>query len=147
MFERLKSFFHHRAAPAKPLHELDAAHAMGALLVKVAMADHTYLFEEVEQIDRILAEAYNLKPLQAAKMRAECERLAFEMPGIEAMAARIRDGVDYEHRRAAVAAMWKLAEIDGISDADETALVELIEDHLGLERADSEEARANAALP
>ena len=80
-------------------------------------------------------------------MRAECERLAFEMPGIEEMAARIRDGVDYEHRRAAVAAMWKLAEIDGISDADETALVELIEDHLGLERADSEEARASAVLP
>ena len=35
MFERLKSFFHRAAPPPAPLPELDAAHALGALLVKV----------------------------------------------------------------------------------------------------------------
>ena len=70
MFERLKSFFHRVAPPPAPLPELDAAHALGALLVKVALVDDAYLFEEVEEIDHILAEAYGLKPLAAARMRA-----------------------------------------------------------------------------
>ncbi|MCR8549861.1 TerB family tellurite resistance protein [Salipiger sp. P9] len=147
MFERLKAFFHLGEIPETPLPEMDAAHALGALLVKVAIADNAYLFEEVEQIDRILAEAYDLKPLAAAKMRAGCEKLAFETPGIEEMAARIREGVDYEHRRAAVEAMWKVVVADGISDNRETEIVNLIEGHLGLERADSEAARVAASIP
>ncbi|MGR3376834.1 tellurite resistance TerB family protein [Salipiger abyssi] len=147
MFERLKAFFHKSAPAPRPLPEMDAAHAMGALLVKVAMADNAYLFEEVEQIDRILAEGFGLKPLAAAKMRAECERLAFESPGIEDMAERIREGVDYAHRRAAAEALWKVARADGIGDEVETALVTLIEERLGLNRADSEAAQAAAAIP
>ncbi|APX21582.1 MAG: hypothetical protein CML50_23630 [Rhodobacteraceae bacterium] len=147
MFERLKSFFHRAAPPPAPLPELDAAHALGALLVKVALVDDAYLFEEVEEIDHILAEAYGLKPLAAARMRAECERLAFETPGIEEMARRIREGVDYEHRRAAAEALWAVALSDGLSSTRETELVELIEQQLGLESDDSEAARAAAVIP
>ncbi|MBN9889425.1 TerB family tellurite resistance protein [Salipiger abyssi] len=147
MFERLKAFFHRPAPAPRPLPEMDAAHALGALLVKVAVADRAYLFEEIEQIDRILAEAFDLKPLAAARMRAECERLAFETPGIEEMAERIRDGVDYAHRRAAAEALWKVARADGIGDDVEAALVTLIEERLGLDRADSEAAQAAATIP
>lgn len=147
MFERLKTFFHRPAPAQRPLPELDAAHALGALLVKVAMADRAYLFEEIKQIDRILAEAFDLKPLAAAKMRADCERLAFESPGIEEMAERIREGVDYAHRRAAAEALWKVARADGVGDELETALVELIEARLGLKRSDSQAAQAAAAIP
>ena len=147
MFERIRTFFHRGQPPRTPLPEMDAAHAMGALLVKVAIADHTYLFEEVEQIDRILAEAYGLKPLAAARMRAGCEKLAFETPGFEEMAARIREGVDYEHRRAAVEALWKVALADGIENERESDLVDLIEVHLGLEREDSEAARDAPVIP
>ena len=106
MFERLKKFFTHPAPPPKPLPEPDARLALGTLLVRVAMADGAYLFEEVEEIDRILARAYGLKPLAAAKMRADCERLALHIEDDTDMAARIRDAVEYEHRLEKVQALW-----------------------------------------
>ncbi|GGG62484.1 hypothetical protein GCM10011415_05980 [Salipiger pallidus] len=145
MFERLKQFFHAKQAPATPLPELDAAHALGALLVEVAIVDSAYLFEEIEQIDRILAAAYGLKPLAAAKMRAECERLAFATPSIETMAERIRDGVDYEHRLLAVEALWRVVLADGLSDEREDELLELIEGHLGVSPEDADAAADRAA--
>lgn len=144
MLERLKTFFHLGAPPKAKLPELDARHALGALMVRVAIADHAYLFEEVAEIDRILIEAYGLKPLAAAKMRAECEQIAFAAPGIDEMAALIRASVDYDHRRGTVEALWKVVLSDGITDQREQELVDLIEEKLGLDRDHSEEARAAA---
>lgn len=147
MFERLKRFFHRDNPAGTPLPELDARHALGALLVRMAMIDKAYLFEEVAEIDRILEAAYGLKPLEAAKMRAECERIALEAPDLDRMATLIRDSVDYEHRLETVRALWLVALADGLTDEREAALAELIEDRLGLTREDSEEARAGASIP
>ncbi|MBS0123227.1 TerB family tellurite resistance protein [Thetidibacter halocola] len=147
MFERLKRFFTHPAPPQRPLPEPDARHALGTLLVRVALADGAYLFEEVEQIDRILARAYRLKPLEAAKMRAECERLALHIDDDTEMARRIREAVDYDHRLEKVRALWAVVMADGVSDEKEEALVALVEDTLGVARPDSEAARAAASIP
>ncbi|MBU2961781.1 TerB family tellurite resistance protein [Citreicella sp. C3M06] len=132
MFERLKAMLHLGEAPGTPLPALDYSHALGALLVKVAMADHAYLFEEIEQIDRILAEACGLDPVRAARMRATCEKLALHGPDIETMAEHIRGAVPLAQRRAAAEALWKVVHADGVTGTHESALVALIEEHLGL---------------
>lgn len=147
MLERLTQLFHRKTPEDQPLPEPDARLALGTLLVRVAMADHAYLFEEVEQIDRILAEAYDLSPLEAAKMRATCEKLAFAMDDDSEMAALVRDSVSYEHRLEKVEALWKVVMANGITDDRETALVDLVEEVLGVARPDSEAARASAVIP
>ncbi|MFW2542124.1 TerB family tellurite resistance protein [Primorskyibacter sp. 2E107] len=147
ILDRLKKFFTQEAPPQKPLPEPDARLALGTLLVRVAMADGVYLFEEVEEIDLILSQAYNLKPLDAAKMRATCEQLALHIKDDRAMAMRIRAAVDYEHRLSKVAALWAVVMADGVNDDKEQALVELVEETLGIDRADSEAARAEASIP
>ncbi|MDA7425364.1 tellurite resistance TerB family protein [Thalassococcus lentus] len=147
MLERLTSLFKSRAPVDAPLPEPDARLALGTLLVRVAMADKAYLFEEVEQIDRILAEAYGLTPIEAAKMRATCEKLAFSVEDDGEMARVIREAVDYDHRRETMEALWRVVIADGITDERETAAVELIEEQLGMARDDSQAARAAASIP
>ena len=146
MLERLTALFARKTPPPEALPEPDARLALGTLLVRVAMADKAYLFEEIEQIDRILGEAYDLSPIEAAKMRATCERLAFSVESDQHMIDLIRDAVDYEHRLEKVQALWRVVLADGITDERETALVDLVEDQLGVARPDSEAARAAAAI-
>ncbi|EIE50845.1 hypothetical protein AL036_09075 [Salipiger aestuarii] len=132
MFERLKAMLHLGKRPDRPLPDLDASHALGALLVKVALADHGYLFEEIEQIDRTLARAMGLDPVRAARMRAACEKLAKDGPDAATMAAHIREAVPLAQRRAAAEALWDVVHADGITGTDEAAMVARIEEHLGL---------------
>ncbi|MBV2360432.1 TerB family tellurite resistance protein [Thalassococcus sp. CAU 1522] len=146
MLERFTALLKRKAAKPEPLPKPDAELALGTLLVRVAMADKSYLFEEIAQIDRILAAAYGLKPLEAAKMRATCERLAFAVDNEDELIALIRDQVDYEHRREKVEAMWRVVVADGITDEREDALMTMIEHQMGVARSDSEAARAAAAV-
>lgn len=147
MFERLKAFFHQGPKQPKPLPEPDVKLALGTLLVRVAQADETYLFEEISQIDHILVQAFGLNPVEAAKMRATCERLAQTITDDARMAELIRDNVDYTHRVETVQAMWQVAWADGITDAREAALVALVEGWLGVEAKDNDAARAAAVIP
>ena len=147
MFERLAAFFQSKTPQRAPLHELDAPYALGTLLVRVAQADHAYLFEEIEQIDRTLAAWNDLNPVEAAKMRAMCERLSAEAPDNAELADMIRTHVDYSHRKDAVTALWKVALADQINDEREAAIIDLVENHLGVSRADSEAARAATMIP
>lgn len=146
IIERLKALFTGGEPPDKPLPELDAAHAIGALLVRVAKADHVYLFEELEQIDRILAQRNGLNPVAAARMRADCERLEAEIPDTPRFAAMVRDAVAYEERLAVVRALWAVVLADGIREEHEVALVDLIEDMLGVSEEHSREARDSAEV-
>ena len=146
IIERLKTLFTGGEIPDKPLPELDAAHAIGALLVRVAKADHVYLFEELEQIDRILAQRNGLNPVEAARMRADCERLEHAGPETPRFAEILRASVDYEERLAVVRALWSVVLADGIREEHEVALVDLIEDMLGVSEEHSREARESAAV-
>lgn len=147
MFERLKSFFQGGPRAATPLPEPDARLALGTLLVRMAQADKTYLFEEISQIDRILGSANGVNAVEAAKMRAICEKLARGITDDTKMAILIRENVDYAHRVDTVQALWQVAEADGITDAREVALVHLIEEILGVASKDNEAARAAAVIP
>lgn len=131
--------------PPPPLPELDAQLALGALLVRVAKADRAYLFEELEQIDRILAARGRIGPVEAAKRRATCERLEAAFPDTPTFTALIHDAVPYEERRAMVEALWRVALADGLEEAQEAEMVHLIEAQLGVSPDDSQAAHDAAA--
>ncbi len=147
MFERILSLLAPGQSKAEPLPEPDARMALGALLVRVAMADEIYLFEEIEQIDRILATAYDLPALEAARLRATSEKLNAATAGYstEDLAGLIRESVDYEHRRETVAALWRVVQADGFTHDSEAQLVSLVQQQLGVSQEDSNAAKEAVA--
>jgi uncharacterized tellurite resistance protein B-like protein len=134
-----------RLAPSpKPLPQPNAQLALGALLVRVALANRNYVVSEVAQIDKVLATTFHLKPLEAAKLRAQCEALERHAPGTPEYARILRQEVDYADRKALADAMWAVATADGQRDDDEELQLLAIETALGLSDADIEAARKNA---
>jgi len=91
MFERILSILRAPAADFTAMPEADARHALGALLVRVAKADGAYLFQEIEEIDHLLADLYDLNAVEAARMRAECEKLEEAMPDTNELAHILSD--------------------------------------------------------
>ena len=73
--DRILSRFHKSAPVRAPLPEPDANMALGALMIRVAKADKSYAVEEIAKIDKILAKLFGINPVEAAKMRALCEKL------------------------------------------------------------------------
>lgn len=140
MFERILALFD-KTVPQTPLPPADAKYALGALMVRTAMADKAYLFQEVEEIDRVLARMYGLKPLEAAKMRAQCERLEHELPRTADLAAILTENISQEKREAAVAALWDVVYADGNRHAKEDLLVGEIAGLLGVDEATCERIR------
>lgn len=141
MFERL---FPRRRPDPKPLPQPNPQLALGALLVRVAMADRNYQAAEVGQIDRILARTFNLKPIEAAKLRATCEALERHAPGTPEFAQILREEVSYDDRRSLGDAMWSVALADGGRDDNEEIQLLAIEMALGLTDADMAAAREKA---
>ncbi|MGB7243051.1 MAG: TerB family tellurite resistance protein [Sulfitobacter sp.] len=141
MFDRL---FPRRKPDPQPLPEPDAQLALGALLVRVALADRTYRASEVAQIDQILAATFDLKPLDAAKLRATCEALERHAPGTPEFAKILREEVDYADRKSLSDAMWSVTLADGRRDDLEEDVLHAIEDALGLSNSDSAAARLKA---
>ncbi len=131
MFDRILAMFHQEASITK-LPEADAQHAMGALLVRAAKIDKAYLFEEIEQIDDVLAHLYALNPVQAAKMRAECEKLEEAMPDTDALSTILHDAIGIAEREATVAALWAVVFADGVEAEAEDALLHQVADILGV---------------
>ncbi|MFT6023568.1 MAG: putative tellurite resistance protein B-like protein [Ascidiaceihabitans sp.] len=141
MFERL---FPRRAPESPKLPEPDAQLALGALLVRVALADREYNAEEVAQIDRILTAMFDMKPLDAAKLRATCEALERDAPGTPEFADILRVELDYQHRHDLAEAMWKVVLADGKRRDIEESMLHQIEGALGITPEDSAEMQADA---
>ncbi|RYH04045.1 TerB family tellurite resistance protein [Salipiger sp. IMCC34102] len=147
MLDRLLSLFH----PGKPdttLPEADARHALGALLVRAAKIDRAYLFEEVEEIDHVLRDLYGLNAVEAAKMRARCEKLEAAMPDTAELAEVLHRHIPDDQLEGAVRALWAVVFSDGVEGEAQDDLLHQIEAILGVppDRAralhDEEMARA-----
>jgi len=141
----LRRLLHAQRAPRpRPMPEPDEKLALGALMVRVALSDRDYRLAEVSRIDRLLARLYGLKPIEAAKMRATCERLALAAPETARFAHLIRETVSFEARTGALAALWEVVLADGTADAAELGVIEEVREALGLSETDSAQARAIA---
>lgn len=132
MFDALIAFLRNPGGYATPLPDADAAHLMGALMVRAAKADHAYLFEEIQLIDKVLAQRHGFDPLRAAKFRAECERLEADMPETDDMAQLLRGGIGQTECEATVRALWDVVYADGVKHDDEDKLLHQIEERLGV---------------
>lgn len=132
MFERLQALFHNPSSYETPLPDADARHLMGTLLVRAAKSDNAYLFEEVQLIDKVLAERNGLNPVEAAKMRAACEKLEASMPGTGDLARRLRDTVSTAEKEATLRALWRVVFADGIKREVEDRMLHQIEEVLGI---------------
>lgn len=132
MFDRVLALLRAPAADFTPMPEADARHALGALLVRVAKADGAYLFQEIEEIDHLLADLYDLNAIEAAKMRAECEKLEGAMPDTAALAHILSCSVTSSERDDLVRALWKVADADGQRHNTEQKVVAIATETFGM---------------
>lgn len=131
MFDRIAALFD-TSVPKTKLPPADAKYALGALMVRTAMVDRAYLFKEVQEIDRVLARLHNLGPIDAAKMRAQCEKLEHELPKTSDLAAILAGATSMEDREQAVAALWDVVYADGNRHVTELSIVTEIAERLGV---------------
>lgn len=139
MFERL---FPKRPSEKKPLPEPTPQLALGALLVRIAMADRNYKAAEVGAIDKILAGTFSLKPLEAAKLRATCEALERHAPGTPEFTKILREAVPYGDRLGLAVSMWQVLLADGDHNAIEEETLHQIEAALEIAAEDSADIKS-----
>lgn len=139
MLKELLSIFANPEPPSTPMPDADAQHALGALLVRVAKADKAYLFSEIEQIDLLLSDLFDLNPVEAARMRAGCEKLEEAMPDTPDLARILRSGISDPDKDRFIAGLWRVSEADGFRHESETEVVALASQALGMapERAEA----------
>ncbi|MCL3881542.1 TerB family tellurite resistance protein [Marivita sp. GX14005] len=140
MFSRILALFD-ASVPRTELPPADAKYALGALMVRTAMVDNTYLFQEIEEIDRVLGKLYDLGPVEAAKMRAQCEVLEQELPRNEDLTEILMRNINAEKRERTVRALWDVVYADGTRDPEQTALLREIAALIGIDEQSCERLR------
>lgn len=141
MFERL---FPRRPKTPDPLPQPDSQLALGALLVRIALADDVVKLAEFAAIDRILAATFGIGPLEAAKLRAVCTDLERHAADPNEFARILHDAVPYGERKALAHAMWQVVLADGHRDEKEEDALHKIEASLGISQSDSAAAKTAA---
>lgn len=125
MINRILEFLTGPPAP-RPLPAADADHLLGALLVRIAVADHAIQVEELRAMDRLLARHAGLNAVEAARMRADCERLAAVLPPTAELGPLLVSTIPPGQRFALRAALVEVAEADGAIDGDEAAMLDQV---------------------
>ena len=139
-----KLFAAFRANNTEELPDPDAELALGALLVRVAKSDRDYQVEEISLIDRILARLFQHNAIEAAKIRATCEKLHAAAPETDTFAKLIRETTGLSERLAALDALWEVVLADGDPKEAELRVVESARKAMGLSFIESKAARERA---
>ena len=126
------------------LPEPDARLALATLLVRIARTDGLYAAEEVERIDRTLAQYHGLGPFEAARLRTEAEELERQAPDTVRFTRALKAAVALEDRADLMVALWSVAQADGLRDAEEDRLMRMVANLLGLTDVESAQARQRA---
>ncbi len=141
----LKKFFQaFRPTDTPALPDPDAELALGALLVRVAKSDREYKVEEISLIDRILSRLYQHDAIEAAKVRATCEKLHSAAPETDTFGRLIRETTGLDERLAALDALWEVVLADQNEHEGEVQILEEAYKAMGLSFADNEAARGKA---
>ncbi len=143
MLSRILNLF--KGHPSDPLPDPDARLALGALMVRVAKSGDRYGVSEISRIDAILARMNGLGPVDAAKMRATCEKIEAAAPSTRKFALLIRETVSFEARIEALEALWQVMLANGKPSAPEMAIIAQVREALGLSKADCDAAKGRAA--
>lgn len=114
----------------------DAQRAMGVLLVRLARADADYAQTEIARIDRLFARHYDLTPIKAAKLRAECEAQEKQAGPTEDLAKAVQDMMPLAQRVKIITALWQVSLADGVLRDEEADLVTRVAEASGVPRGD-----------
>lgn len=131
LFSRLKAH-----PKDKPLPALDLRRAVAALMVRLAKSDAHYAFEEIAEIDSILARMQGLNPVEAAQLRAEAERIDAAAPGTEAFIAEVQAHIPYTDRVSLYDALWDVGLADHALRPQEEAFLAEMARAMGIEEGD-----------
>lgn len=123
MINRILSFLLGGTAEPRPLPQADSQHLLGALLVRMAYADGSLKVEELQVMDRLFADRFGLNAIEAAKMRADCTRLADALPETEFLGPLISAKIPHDQRFALREALRQVAVADGKLDPKEIAMI------------------------
>jgi len=118
--------------------EADLRLPLAALMVRVAKADGLYAFEEIRQIDAILERRFGLNVVEAARLRAEAQKLEAAAPGGTAFAAALKPAIPFAERSAIIAALWEVILADGQVKPSEAHTFHEVAAVLGIDTADLE---------
>lgn len=140
MFEALLRRLTGPSAPA-PLPAPDARLALAALLVRAARVNGDYATVQVACIDRLLARRHGLTPAEAAELRGQAEVLESEAPDTVRFTRAIKAATQHEDRAWEIEALWAVILADGVRDHEESGLMRLVADLLGISDRDSALAR------
>ena len=139
-----KLFQAFRPSQSQSLPDPDAELALGALLVRIAQSDRAYVLEEISLIDRILARLYEHNAIEAAKVRATCEKLHAAAPETDTFGRLIRETTGLEERLAALDALWEVVLADRREHEGEVQIVQDACKAMGLAVMDNKRARDKA---
>ena len=139
-----KLFQAFRPSHSQSLPDPDAELALGALLVRIAQSDRAYVLEEISLIDRILARLYEHNAIEAAKVRATCEKLHAAAPETDTFGRLIRETTGLEERLAALDALWEVVLADRREHEGEVQIVQDACKAMGLSVMDNKRARDKA---
>lgn len=126
MISRILNFLTGSQLPPRPMPEADAQHLLGALMLRMANADDSLHFEEIRIMDRLLASQFGLRALEAAKLRAESERLAAALPATEELGPLLRGAMTVDQRIALRQALRDVALADGDITPAEARMIEAV---------------------
>ncbi len=128
--------------PSPPqLQDTDARLALASLLVRVARSDGSYDPQEVQRIEKVLEQRYELSPFEAVDLRRKAEQLEAEAPDTVRFTKAIKEAVPYEDRESVIEGLWSVVLADGVRDEEEDALLRLVANLLGINDRDSALAR------
>lgn len=132
--------------------EAEAAHALGALLLRVVRSECVEQFAaltaELDRIEALLLEMNDLSQTAATEMREACEAIEQDAPETEIFAEMVRYGVDFEVRLQALQALWQIVLKETpqpcAAQLDSPAVITHYRCALGLTDADNITARSMA---
>lgn len=134
----LKTFL---APEPQQLPDADARLALTALLVRIAKSDGDYAAAEQAQIDAVMTQRYALTVEAMAQLRRDAETLEAEAPDTVRFTRAIKEAVPYIDRLGVIEALWSVVLADGIRTNEESALMRMVANFLGIEDMDSHMAR------
>ena len=129
----------------EPLAAQDTRLALTALLVRLARTDGFYAFEEVEAIEAILQDRYDLDAFGASELRKKAEEIEQSAPDTVRFTRALKEATPLEEREGLLQALWSVALADGNRDSGEDSQMRMITSLLGLSDVQSALARQKAA--
>jgi uncharacterized tellurite resistance protein B-like protein len=119
------------------LRDVDARLALASLLVRAARVNGDYAKSQIRCIDQMLMQRYGLTQTSAEALRLQAEMLEAQAPDTVRFTRAIKAATPYEERERELEAMWVVILADGVRDDEESGLMRLVADFLGISDRDS----------